>query len=615
MRPGDQAGTETVPSGVPAGTGPADNSAARDARVAGWALACAGLMWALPFVQPLAWKPSLHFFPEWFAAVLGLGTCAVLAGRRFAALPRESLALAALAAVLALQPLALRLPYVQPSVAHAALTLWAAALMAAGHTLGATLGPSRCAATLAAWAAGGAAVAGVIGLLQHYGLGDALVPLVPRRDPSGTASGAIRHQSWFADHLVIGLAALAWLAARRQLPAVAALALALPMTTGVALSGSRAPLLMLAAGLGLAVAARWRLAAPWSRRLPLWQALWLLLTLFLAWLLPRLAGGGAGTLTRLDTAYGDGVGLGSRVELWARAWQAFADAPWLGHGPDGYPWAAFRLADRAWLMDYTIHAHSLPLQLLATTGLAGGVTLAVLVLLQWRGVRAATGTAEGWLFLGMLAPVALRSLVDLPTLFTFFVGPTALLAGLLSAGAVPVRAPRLWQGVAGALVLGGLALAAHTLHTYRDIASLWREPSQGVQSLDARYRRALANPFLGPIADSIRADATPLQRSRAGGVLPLYGRTLRWRTNPRLALRYGGFLALAGREADACRWLTRAVAVYPLSADGFLKSLTARGAELDPALARTRDLIAALRAGGGMATACPAEPPPLKEPR
>jgi O-antigen ligase len=587
----------------------------RDIRLARWALACAGLMWVLPFVQPLAWKPSTHFFPEWFAAVLGLGVCALLAGRRFTALPLESVALAALAAMLALQPLALTLPYVQPSVAHASLALWTAALMAAGHTLRATLGAAHCATTLAAWTATGASLAGLIGLLQHFGLAEALAPLVPPPDPGGTASGAIRHQSWFADHLVIGLAALAWLAARQTLPAVAALALALPMAAGVAVSGSRAPLLMLALGLGLGLAARWRLPAPWSRRLPLWQGLWLLLTLGLAWLLPRLAGGSAGTLTRLDTAYGDGAGLGSRMELWARAWQAFADAPWLGHGPDGYPWAAFRLAERAWLMDYTIHAHSLPLQLLATTGLAGGTALAVLVLLQWRGARAAAGSAEGWLFLGMLAPVALRSLLDLPTLFTFFLGPAALLTGLLSARALPLRAARLWQGVAATLVLAGLVLAGHTLHTYRDIASLWREPGQTLASLDARYRRARANPFLGPIADSIRADATPLERGRASGVLPLYGLTLRWRTNPRLALRYGAFLALAGREADACRWLARAVAVYPQSADGLLNRLTARSADLDPALARTRDLIAALRAGGGMGTACPPAPALVRAPR
>jgi hypothetical protein len=278
-------------------------------------------MWVLPFVQPLAWKPSTHFFPEWFAAVLGLGVCALLAGRRFTALPLESVALAALAAMLALQPLALTLPYVQPSVAHASLALWTAALMAAGHTLRATLGAAHCATTLAAWTATGASLAGLIGLLQHFGLAEALAPLVPPPDPGGTASGAIRHQSWFADHLVIGLAALAWLAARQTLPAVAALALALPMAAGVAVSGSRAPLLMLALGLGLGLAARWRLPAPWSRRLPLWQGLWLLLTLGLAWLLPRLAGGSAGTLTRLDTAYGDGAGLGSRMELWARAWR------------------------------------------------------------------------------------------------------------------------------------------------------------------------------------------------------------------------------------------------------------------------------------------------------
>ena len=40
------------------------------------ALACAVLLWIVPFVQPLAWKPMLHFFHEWFAAVLGLGACA-----------------------------------------------------------------------------------------------------------------------------------------------------------------------------------------------------------------------------------------------------------------------------------------------------------------------------------------------------------------------------------------------------------------------------------------------------------------------------------------------------------------------------------------------------------
>lgn len=570
------------------------------------ALVLAGLMWVVPFVQPLAWKPLVHFFHEWFAVVLGLGACTVLIARspRPVIMPAASVALLAFALLLSLQPLALPLPYWEPSLSHAAFVVWAIAIAVSGRRLRDVAGIERCMAVLAGFAVAGGCLSACIGLVQRFEAPAILAAVVPRTSVTVLIAGAIRHQSWYADHLLLGLAATGWVAATGRLSPVPAALAGLTMVAAAALTGSRAPLLMLAVGWIIAVGAYRRTRAAWAGRLILWQTLWALSYAVIVLAIPHLPDGGSAAETTLGRLMGtgDGMGLGARWGIWRRAAMSVLESPLRGYGPDGYAWAAYRVADGPTIPEYTIHAHNLPLQILVETGAIGFAVFFVVVLLAARSIRNEWTTPGGWLCTVMVAVIAIRSCLDLPTNYAFFLGPLALLVGIASAGGLVIAAGRLRAATAG-LVTVGLALSLHALEAYRNIASLW-QGQQSATSLTARYRAARHSVFFAPLVDSIMADAAALDRSRAQTLLPVYARYLRWRTHPRATMRYGAFLALAGHDSAACRWVSRATHIYPDVAAEFARSLDRNSTRSDPALTPLRRQITQTLAGVDGAALC-----------
>ncbi len=556
------------------------------------ALTCAALLWIVPFVQPLAAKPMLHFFHEWFAALLGLGVCVVLA--RPAPRPGEAptltvIGLLALAVMLALQPLWLQLPWWQPTFVQVVMTIWFAALVAAGARLRDLVGVAVVVDVLAAGAAIGGGLAALAGIIQWFAPPDLLAALVPRTGPVAATNlmGLIRHQSWLADHLVLGTVGVAWLAGRRRLPAIAALPALVIIAIPLSISGSRASLLQFAVLLGLAlIALRLRRDDSGLARSGAWLAIAALLYLV------AVVGGASwwsasgSTAARLAES-GHASGFASRTELWRRAVEAIAMAPLAGHGTDGYAWAAFRIATGGAVEEYTIHAHNLLLHAGVTGGIpAMACVIAVLVAViigAWRAWQA----REPWLPAAMVAVILVRSLVDLPTAFAFFAAPTALLVGLLPVPrwTLPRRLRIPAPAIAMALI-AGLSLAGHTLWSYLEFTGLW-SAAESTSRRNERLGRAASNPFLAAVAGSVSIDAARLDRPKVASLLAASSRTVRWRPYPHATFRHGLLLALAERPADSCRWLTHAVRVYPKGTRKFVDGFDRRDA--DPAILRMVD--------------------------
>lgn len=199
----------------------------------------------------------------------------------------------------------------------------------------------------------------------------------------------------------------AWL-----VPAAALLSASLVMTLSRGAWLAAAAAGMVASGLSLAAGARrrrvgWTLAASLS---------------------PALLFGVARTWAPLVARLGEGLeshSVSERASIARGALQLWSERPWLGVGPDAFGLAFPRVQEPAlWRAEWIglpVHAHAVPLQVIATLGALGGVTGAA-----W--LVAAVGSL--W-----------RAWRDLPSARATIAGTAGVIAALVAAGAVNVVGP------------------------------------------------------------------------------------------------------------------------------------------------------------------------------
>jgi tetratricopeptide (TPR) repeat protein len=178
-----------------------------------------------------------------------------------------------------------------------------------------------------------------------------------------------------------------------------------------------------------------------------------------------------------DVVHDRDGGARGRLDEWRVATRVIADHPVLGTGPEAYRIAFGKAVDD----DYEIahgrdplpdRAHSAPLDVAATTGLAGLAAYAALVLMTGALVLRALRTAPPWLAGAAVGLVAYAA----QGLFLFPIAelePVAwLLAGALVAGGAPslTLVPRRWTPIVAGM-LAAAALAAGTLDVVADRAA------------------------------------------------------------------------------------------------------------------------------------------------
>jgi len=228
------------------------------------------------------------------------------------------------------------------------------------------------------------------------------------------------------------------------------------LVLGVYLSGSRTALLnLLLAPLLVALWLRWHrkpLRSPWLA--------WAVAPL--AWLLALQVG---------MPPLADWLGLPqppedrslsrdpARLRLWAMAWTAVLESPWLGNGLTAMAEGHLRLSPVYGAFDYRIaaHAHNTVLDLLLMFGLpVGGAMAAGVAWLWWRAWRATSEPAPLLLWLACTA-MLVHALLEYPLHYGFFLWLLCLLLGHLigtPGRSVALRRPTLagvvWLVLAGA---------------------------------------------------------------------------------------------------------------------------------------------------------------------
>ena len=551
------------------------------------ALTSAALLFFIPF---LCWNhlpPLSGFYPQWWAALLGLGSLLVFFGApsRHFALPLIGLVPLLLCLVLIAQLLT-GLAFFPSSFYLAALALlWATTLTLAGRALADALGTARIARTMAWALLAGGALNTLAGILQHWQIHTLLDPYVVAATGTNVAYGNLAQSNHLADYLGLGLASLLYLSGYAGLPRRVAAPLGLWLLFGLSLTASRSAWLYLATLTVLAVGWHRHQRSRQSHTMVSLALATLPLFLLLQFVLPELPG----TVTANERLVA-GAGLQVRLALWKHAIQMFLDHPLLGVGYQHFAWENFLLtahnathgpvAQELHMLPFT-QAHNLALQWLAEWGLGGAIAL--LVLAYWLITRIRlTWTAERWWGWAIVSVLGIHSLLEFPLWYTYFLGIFAFIAGMLDeAPTSPMKVtPHLASLMGGiALLVGGTTLAVLMIG-YRPLQRAYAfdpatNPAYSRNEMHADLLRASASGLFAPevehyyaviTVDSSRPKSWPILlklNSAAAHVFP----------NSGMLYRQTLLLALDKDLPQALRLLDKTALVYPDYLPEFLVGL------------------------------------------
>lgn len=314
-------------------------------------------------------------------------------------------------------------------------------------------------AIAAAILAGAILTTGVL-LYQWFGLSGISQIVVAQGILGERAVGNMGQPNHAAALLCAGLATIVLWHASGSLGSVVTAIAAGYLALGLAVTQSRVPwLALLVVGVWM-VSRRRTLWVP--LRLPTWTVLtWLAGYLIVFWLVS--VGSESLFATPPIDADASRVGLGKRPVLLGQWLEALRIGPWWGYG-----WGQGRIAQMGAAVSHpgteaSDYSHNLALDLIAWNGLPIGLLL-VAVGLGWYLRLASRVRSPGQTFsFVVLTIVGCHSLVEYPFAYTYFLVPTALLAGQLHAEALgPARylTSRVALGIAAMVVATGVVVVA-----------------------------------------------------------------------------------------------------------------------------------------------------------
>lgn len=367
----------------------------------------------------------------------------------------------------------------------------------------------------------------------------------------------------------LALVASVWLASRGRLRFPMWLAAVALLESGIVLSGSRTGVLHVGLAAAYALVAAWlargtpREADPMRRTTGLLVAAGAMIVMLLV-LQPAIRA--AGQL--LDWRLFDTIAqleaedqMSARGALWAHALAMFRAHPWLGVGWGEFGWAQFmQLPQVGVKVEMSLHAHNAVLDLLAKTGIAGtlGVAL-ILAAWLWRVVGARLWQAEHGerretvLMLAWLAMLCAHSMLEYPLHYLYFFLPFCFLLGWLEpAAAGPWRVP---AGVAKGLSVAFIALAVAIL------ATMWQDyrRAEAREYAVSETRNTLPMPrfWFRQHAQADAAGLAIITPQNAAQLLPAHIAAVHLLPTPAMIARTAWLLALTGDAAQGRLWMER----------------------------------------------------------
>ena len=547
-------------------------------------LCLCGLMVSVPFLWPYHYFPFPSFYAEWLAFAIGLAALAAMGltpSRHAVPVPGMCLGLFAFTALLVLQVALGQVAYPLRSATGALYAMWAALIVMLGAWLKSEGGEQTVSHTLQWWLAIGGTLAAASGFFQYYhtplSAGTVVLP-----QPVNAMFGLVGQPNNFANYLGLGLLSVAFLYSRKALGASAALLMAVLIAAGMALSGSRTSWGYMVIGLAL-IPLLHRGGSPEEAKRLLRFALFAVVVFVSVQILNLYSDVFTGPEGRPDSSgerfiryleVGGGTGERPiRLQLFLYAWLMFLSSPLLGIGFGEYAWRAFDLAaDLSGPLPPGLdrHGHNLFLQLLAETGIAGLLCVAVplvwwLYRIPWRRL-----TPAGCWALGVLAVIGLHSMVEFPLWHANFLGVFAMLFGLASPAFAAIELSRLRRGLFLLILVAGGLTARSVLSDYRAFEQWYL----GMEAKGARGERPderdfdilmamREGSFFAPYFERLLSETMELDERGLNDKLAFNTQVMRIYPVPSVVHRQIVLLALAGREGDAARTLRAAVRIYP----------------------------------------------------
>ncbi|MHB1200597.1 MAG: PglL family O-oligosaccharyltransferase [Polaromonas sp.] len=427
----------------------------------------------------------------------------------------------------------------------------------------------------------------MIGLLQYFGLAQALDPWVSQTVP-GEAFANLRQRNQFATLTSIGLIALlAWVAlvapsgasriSATRVPWWAS-ATAVLLALGNAASDSRTGLLQWA--LVLALTAWCAASGRRHLRVLALQAMlaYAVAVLALPWLLELVTGvRSGGLIARLAEA----PGCASRRVLWSNVLTLIAQKPWLGWGWGELDYAHFMTQYAGpRFCEILDNAHNLPLHLAVELGLPAALTASAAAgWMVWRAKPWRESSPARQMAWGVLAVIMLHSMVEYPLWYGPFQIAFALSVGLLwsgaagsAAGAASARGhpPKIKQNRAAAhylrvfIAISLIALWVLSAIDYQRVSQIYLPAAER----SAAYRDDTLNKIRGAwlFRDQARfaeLSVTALTPDNAAALYAMAQDLLHYSPEPRVIEKLIESAVMLGRDDEALLYLARYRAAFP----------------------------------------------------
>ncbi len=533
-------------------------------------LVFAGLMWLLPFLYYVHAHPMTTFYQEWGAVVLGLCAMPLLVTQRYwqqPEIPRIVLLPIGLMLLVLVQSAFGKVAYFGQALLIALYLLWAALLIMLGHRLREQLGLPVLATALAVCLLLGAELNALIGLLQHFHWHTFLDAVVVVKTGSAVY-GNMAQANHFADYITLGLISLGLLRMRWQMRGWHVVVLAAPLLFVMTLSGSRSPWLYLLFMTGMSLL--WQRRDKSYRQL-LYYCLLLLLGFAVMNALVQLPWFAAGTTSAQRLLEG-GTGNSIRLYLWHEAWLIFTQFPLLGAGFGQFAWQHFQLVPvlhSTNIAGLYNNAHNLVMHLAAEMGLAGLLILLGALALWLLQARSAQRTIYHWWGYGLLAVLAIHSLLEYQLWYAYFLGIAAITLGMLDNTTYRLKLRGVGRLSVAAILLLGVVSMAQLMQGYRNIEGVLAMGPASASDNEFTKRRSEGllslydQPLLHPYAELFLSSILTVSANHLADRLEMNERAMHFVPISPVVYSEAVLLALSGELAAAQLQMERAIWSYP----------------------------------------------------
>ena len=270
-------------------------------------------------------------------------------------------------------------------------------------------------------------------------------------------------------------------------------------------------------------------------------------------------------------------GWGLRFQMLHVGWSLFLEAPWFGIGWGNLASYQFLKADVLPTVPAN-HVHNIVVQLLAETGIFCTAIVFVVLFFWFRRFIKFPSSREKQFALGMIAVLALHSLVEYPLWYAYFLFPIGLVVGMFESDGLKLKVPPILTNI----LIKGLNCVAVVVLYFSFFEALYvtdmysrRAYTYSTQVMrDEELNEIARMPsrfFLKPYVDYIDSTGRPFDGKNAVESIAINRRLLNTLIDNNVIVRRSIYLASAGKDEEAKNTFLRMKKIFPNETPEMLK--------------------------------------------